>query len=961
MKNTEPYVDWQAVLDAPHSLLFAGHTADTVADRKLGAALAPSGEALFTQSNARALVGQAANGSMRLIALPTQVYAAPTGEGEFGLGPGMYHHFDVTMYAGDLTYKIALENSTEVIDLASDDRSNVTHYADHFLPMTRTRVGDLDVALITCAPVAPDAREAALSPAPLPGPAGAFYILQLRNTGDTTVSGKVLLQASDMLVGHYEDADPALRPLRRPSITVRQNTLILTRPDGSVGIRMHEGKWTRLEAPFQAERAFSLEPGAEIAIETRLAIGRSYADVMPVIYQLYLRSAFAWLNLTAAYWRSRLGQIEVDDAGSSEGAALTRDIYIRSLFDNFNCLQTDADGNLIAHWQGAPSHGYGTIWGIDVEPTAVSVMNLCPEIALPVLLFFMTRSRAPKGPKDHSVPILVAPLIIAQQWLQTTGDVVFLEHHPEVVAALQSIIDDLRSLQAPGETLFPTRYSSDGPVGRRYDYATNAKVFAAFNSFAYVLDCLGRSTEAARYAQIALEIAASIERTMIVKGPFGLQYSGGVNLGEDPGSFYLPEGISYYDGEDTSSMLAPVYGLCDLTHEPWINYHRFARSMWCWNYDPEFDVLRWGPGEYGVFDGTAFFSRLGGSVSRTEMREALVTLRQNGVDDATGSVFWWPHGREHRRSLTRCSQGQGAWAWQYTQQWLGVAVDAVSRMLTFAPRGLLTQFHWRGFAAGPNRFDLTWSEGADGATAQVTNHNAVTWTLRVGFRQPGSGADSALAWQERTVMPGESMTLTREQSSVAPHLEIDAMAMHRIEAAEWADSDGVGFRRFGPALIWGHWDADLQWDARVMPLSLRFVVLNATGQDWSDVVVTLTCPDGWRAQGRPPTHWPRPDALQNGAVTLHLGGLAALGRTVAPFWVQKPRGYDIRPSWAGGPIPFHMPSQPGAGVTIHTPDVAVPEECEFMAELSVIAADGSPMRRKLTFPFRIAPADEKTG
>ena len=98
------------------------------------------------------------------------------------------------------------------------------------------------------------------------------------------------------------------------------------------------------------------------------------------------------------------------------------------------------------------------------------------------------------------------------------------------------------------------------------------------------------------------------------------------------------------------------------------------------------------------------------------MLAALRTLRDVGTDDVTGSVFWWPHGLEYRRSLTRCSQGQGAWAWQYLQQWLGIKVDAKpdtgTPTFTFAPRGLLTDVAWEGYRAGPHRFDIAWSERA---------------------------------------------------------------------------------------------------------------------------------------------------------------------------------------------------------------------------------------------------------
>ncbi len=315
--------------------------------------------------------------------------------GEFGLGPGMYHHFDVAMYVGDLSYQLLIEGDETPIDLSGDEQDNETYYADHFLPLTKAHTAGLEATLISFAPVAPEAKSALLAPAPLPGPAGAFHILRLYNSGTTAIKGKVRLKAGDLLVGHYEDASPALRELKRPGIDVRQGTLILTRPEGAVGIHLHDGRWTRTEVPFQAERDFSLDPGKEAVFETHLAMGRTTSEVMPTIYALHLRPALEWLNLTASFWRDRLGQVEVGAQEADPEAQFSRDIYIRCLLDNFNCLQTDAEGNLIAHWQGAPSHGYGTVWGIDVEPTAVSIVHICPELTRQVMLFFMRRSRVP--------------------------------------------------------------------------------------------------------------------------------------------------------------------------------------------------------------------------------------------------------------------------------------------------------------------------------------------------------------------------------------------------------------------------------------------------------------------------------------------------------------------------------------------------------------------------------------
>jgi hypothetical protein len=254
---------------------------------------------------------------------------------------------------------------------------------------------------------------------------------------------------------------------------------MLSRPEGSAGIHLHGGTWTQMEAPFTAEMSITLQPGEERLIEAHLALGASYAEVMPVIYALHLRPALDWLNLTAAYWRERLGALQVGDPEDDSNEQAAREIYIRALFDNFNCLQTDAQGNLLAHWQGAPSHGYGVVWGIDVEPTAVSIAHLCPEMARQVMVFFMTRSQAPRGKPEHSLPIRVAPLVIARQWLQASGDTAYIRAHPEIIKTLRGIMDAVLALKNPEEALFPSCYASDGPVGRRYDYGTNVKVWYA--------------------------------------------------------------------------------------------------------------------------------------------------------------------------------------------------------------------------------------------------------------------------------------------------------------------------------------------------------------------------------------------------------------------------------------------------------------------------------------------------
>ena len=413
--------------------------------------------------------------------------------------------------------------------------------------------------------------------------------------------------------------------------------------------------------------------------------------------------------------------------------------------------------------------------------------------------------------------------------------------------------------------------------------------------------------------------------------------------------------MRYYDGEDTSSMLAPIYGVCTYDWQPWINYHRFARSLWCPEYDPEFGALNWFPSEPGVLDGTGYFSRLGGSITSGEMKEAIEIMRASVIDEVTGSVFWWPHGVEYKRSLTRCSQGQGAWAWQYVEQWLGLQVDRTTRTLTVAPRGLLTSFDWQDFRSGDNHFDIAWMETNTGSSVRITNHNSQPWEIQAGFRAPGSGAAGSLNWQNCIVEPGQECILHAAVSSI-PLQEMTDAEIRNLEVNAFSQEPGLLFKRYGPAMLWGHWDTSKFWVLEDLPNALRFMIINNTSEDWQNVEVILTCPDGWSAMGRQPMHWPYPDQLQPGEVCLSLGRLEKKSHTVAPFWVQAPGGRGLISTAAGQLISQHLPSQTGETVHLVDPAIDKPVNVQFTAELITNTASGETIRRQIIVPVEILPA-----
>ena len=570
MSESRIFTCWEEVAEAPASDFFFAEVKDMhPAGKYMNNHPWLSEELLFIQSNTRILICQNPKGELRYAAVPTQVYPVPTDRSipsGPGYGPGMYYHFDAARLM-NIRYSFRPVGSDTAVAFVQEGEYNNTCYADHFLPLTVSRSGEMEAFITTFAPVSPDPDKAALSPAPLPGPPAAFYILYLKNTGTRSINGTVLLSCDKKL--HDQET----------RMNIDRNTLILRIPEASAGIHMIGGTWKEEQQNYLAERDISLKPGEAVLIESFIVLGEMYREIMPVVYQLYLYSSLEWLNKTADFWNDRLGKLAVSAGDYPLATRLSRDIYYRCVLDNFCCLQADEKGNILSHYQGAPKQG--TIWGIDYEPTIISAMQVAPELGRAGILFTMNRNQAPrtKYGNMHSVPILISPVMIARKYLEWTADTGFFTDHPDIPESLDLIMQDLLSVKCPDYTLFPTIFSSDGPVGRQYDHGTNVKVYYALEGYGVILDAMGEHVKARYYYQLAEEVRQDIDGTMVTEGPFGRQISGGTNLGSDPGEFYLNDSIIYYDGEDTGSHLAPVYGVYGWDYTPWVNYHRWARSL----------------------------------------------------------------------------------------------------------------------------------------------------------------------------------------------------------------------------------------------------------------------------------------------------------------------------------------------------------------------------------------------
>ena len=900
-----------------------------------------SEELLFVQSNSRILVCQNPRGELRFAAMPTQVYPVPTNRGipnGPNYGPGMYYHFDAVRLL-NLKFTFKADGSDVSESLIDENQRNSTFYADYFLPLTRGKLKDIESTIISLAPVSDDPENSALSPAPLPGPPGALYLLLIKNTGRHTVKGSVELSCEKKL--HNQDTQK----------NIDRNTLVLTIPEGSAGIHMAGGTWSEDQSHYLASRAINIEPGELVLIESYIILGEKYKDIMPVLYRFYIREPLDWLNLTAQFWNERMGRLTVGSNAYSQMADISREIYCRCIIDNFCCLQADSEGNLLAHYQGVPKQG--TIWGIDYEPTIISAMHIAPELGKAGIKFTMTRNRPPRTEYgiEHSVPILISPVMIARKYLELTGDLNFFLDNSEVMESLDHTIRDLLTLKASDYTLFPTRYSSDGPVGRRFDHGTNVKVYYALDGYGYILDALENPEEAQHYYKLAEEVRDAIDQTMVINGPFGPQYSGGTNLGLDPGKFYLDDTIPYYDGEDTGSHLGPVYGIYGWNHEPWINYHRWARSLFCPWYEPEYGTMRWFPSwSMPVLDGTGWISTLGGCVTQAEMANNMEQLYK--ICDPSGSLYWWPFGFNFKQGLSRCSQGQGTWAWQYLEQWLGVRINALTRTLTFSPRGLPDKIEWEKMQIGNHCFDIAWLENEEGSSLEITNNNSESWTVNFGCRPFGTGITENLNWEKLIVEPGQTTLVELENSGMVEDYISEDNLIAKIEKDKLGDRDGIVFKRYGtidPFPDWYH-----LWEEEA--LDLRFYIMNGTGNDWKKVSVTLEYPQGWMAQARKAGQWKKPDQMRSYSSTNMLGDLHAGEYAVAPFLFKGP--YEIDHDFLTEGLSKHYPAEQWEGLRLPSKEINLQSKLQFKGILNAITEADVVISKELIVPLTIIPVIE---
>ena len=841
---------------------------------------------LFTQSNARVLLGQDNVGRLHFIAIPHKKdYPLPAGRMSDGnqhidACVGMYYQTDLTLFLGKLFLSVHLENGQSY---ANGNDSSITRYANDYLPWTNTQADVFEINTVSIAPVLEKPNRKAFKHLPLPGPSGAIYAVEITNKSKQQQKGIVRVNFDDKFISKFAMSWHSIEGRAYPSQykQVDHQLLLMERPEGYAGIHVGGGTFMLEGDVCHIEKDLDLDPGESTLVEVYVCVGEEPDDISEAVSLLYCHDVLDWIQYTDDFWQSALGTLTVSAKDMAEPARVSRDMHMRNILDNFNCIQTDEYGRVLVHWQGAPSHCMGRMWGIDVEPTSLSFVHALPELTAKIITYMVDRNEPHYSPyPDHSTPIMMAPLIMAGEYLKYTGDVSFFRDNEHVYQRLIEIWDTLCLFLHSETGLLPSKFSSDGKVFRKYDHGTNVKFYYATQCFAMLQHSLLLSgsksivDRADSIKAVGRKVAESIQVQMAIDGPFGKQYSGGVNLGEQE-DFYLNDDYLYYDGEDSSSAIAPIYGAYPFTDEKWINYHRFARSVFASNFDVEMGTLRWFP-YGGAVDGTAFISAIGGSVTKEEMRDCMQNMVDKAVD-VNGSLYWWPRGKEARRKVSRCSQGQGIFVVQYLRQWLGLDYDANQNLLIVRPLGMLDSFKWEDARLGNHIFDIEYDESGVSSTLKV--RNKTDQLIRVVFEARPYGTGAAVSSFERGEMTLSGYEVdTVKLFPVSENKDI-TVNIPQIEGS-LISTDGIAFAPFGHAQPW------IDNNKQENVFMLRYVIINGKEQSLEDAKVCIEIPSGFQIARKEECLWEGEKEFRYGDIEISFTCIPPLARQVVSLWVK---------------------------------------------------------------------------
>ena len=305
---------------------------------------------LFTQSNGRTLLGQDTMGRLHFLCTPhDKIYAVPSGGtdlgGQFKGYIGQYYQNDTALLLGKMKYDLELDNG---LMISGANKQSWTTYYDDFLPVTATEHPELETRIFSFAPILEKEAVPASSIHPVPGPAGAFYCIEVKNISGCKIKGKLRLSFDQKFVNQFEHYgkyfdDYTVTPYKSEW---DQKLLVLWHPEACAAIQLldsvceGQGDNPRIYVPFE------LKANESRTFTTVIALTPKREEIYSALGTLYQHTPLEWLNVTDDFWKERFGKITTDIRENQEAGEKYRDMQVRFILDNFNCLSFREDGSL---------------------------------------------------------------------------------------------------------------------------------------------------------------------------------------------------------------------------------------------------------------------------------------------------------------------------------------------------------------------------------------------------------------------------------------------------------------------------------------------------------------------------------------------------------------------------------------------------------------------------------------
>lgn len=667
----------------------------------------PDSELTFDIANNKTLVNVNMNGSIKFLTVYNGQYASDNIPGVW-----MCKEFRKTG-----PYAFALRLGDKQYDLGRDNLPYTTSLLDNLFPVTEYRLGGVLAMLLTYTPMSADGSTRIR---------GAVYGLYVENRSCKDIDGEVILPKPDTEVDLlFSGTDIYIYPVDGED----QNA-----SKGSV--------------------SFQLAPGQSVWVP--VVMGPPGEATLQLINE---KGTLYWLNETWAYYRGMLGRLEMKyDSFAAE-------FHERALLQCLGSIAMNHNDSVIgSNWGTYPVTEF--TWTKDMYYSLLPFHVFEPKLFKQGMLWFLEHGVRPQGNRytggiSHSLSNSLSSVVMAGLYYQSTGDKQFFLDNPDIDMRLRQLLEETTgTCKQDGPWLFPSVWLSDAYSLGDYHTGSNVVTWAAFHHYARIVrEVFGDTQTAERYQTLASKIKLDLRRFNTLEGPFGLQYVEGTSakgdfLRSDTGKYkgkYADFGMQFigfltkdgfidlfhHDGEESDTILMPVYGYASYDDPVYRHYMQFSLSPHNPTYNPESKGIQWGDHAACTFPGYMsglgmikdFDSLSGPEGYFTEVRK---------LTDVDGSLWWWPYLNGARygdvvrhHNCGKCGWASGVYSALFVSQILGVVYDAPAKLLSFRPLQAAGSFTWEGLRLGSGLFDLTLHQKENVLEAIVTNYSNQTVSILV--------------------------------------------------------------------------------------------------------------------------------------------------------------------------------------------------------------------------------------